>query len=674
MLIAGAGAGGATFGYALAKAGRRVLFVEQGRDLSRADALRGEWAEATSQYRLAGSGGRGQVLIDCGRNPESYEDGASGKSLVPVIGFGTGGSSSLYGMVLERRYPHDFEGWPIEYTDLAPWYAQAERLYEVRGSSDPLRPKETGCEEPPEPLSAANEATFAHLRRAGLHPYRLHLACRRVPDCKLCQGYLCGSVDRCKNDARVTCLEPALRTGNARLIENARLVRFDSANRRVTGAVVQVNGEEIRLTARLYVLAAGALSTPRILLHSGLANASGLLGRRLMRHAIDLFVLTLGLRHNRPADAKELALNDHYAKPGEWLGTVQSFGMAPALESLRNRPGRNIWKMLGPAAVPIGRLFHGAPIIAGILEDRPLPENRVEVPRAESARRVHAAKGQPLDHGAYEKSKAAVQAALLGPAAISTRARRRGASKSRARTNTAAIELAWEPGARYRYGATDVHRQPVPRRFSIATCRGTKAISTRRQAARSCSRNSSTRTTSASSTCSRTWNTRTTASCRSAVTLGPAKRNDLHRRASSSTPTSASACSGGVHAALGRTARPQAQARRRGRAAPEVLDAATYIDPAARPEQPQLQLRRRLSRREHRHDAVADVRSSRTKRASGSASRARSACTSLTGDFTMSIRRQQGTRPGPHDAALSGSSCWRKQAPTIRCSCATAMR
>jgi choline dehydrogenase-like flavoprotein len=200
-----------------------------------------------------------------------------------------------------------------------------------------------------------------------------------VPDCRLCQGYLCSSNDRCKNDARITCLEPALQTGNARLIANARLVRLESMNRRVTAAVVLMNGEEVQLTAGLYVLAAGALSTPRILLVSGIGNGSGLVGRRLMRHAIDLFVLTLGPRLDRPVDSKELALNDYYAKPGEWLGTVQSFGMAPSLEYLRNRPGRSLWRMLGPMARPISRLFRGAPIIAGFLQDRPLPENRIEV-------------------------------------------------------------------------------------------------------------------------------------------------------------------------------------------------------------------------------------------------------------------------------------------------------
>ena len=378
VLIAGTGTGGATFGYALAKAGRTVLFLEQGRDLSGGKSLRGIPAEATPEYQNADGDQRRQILIDCGRNPETYEDAVAGTPLTPFIGYGTGGSSSLYGMVLERRYPHDFEAWPITYEDLAPWYAEAERLYEVTGSADPLRPGEESCPEPEAPLSAANEAVFSHLRKTGLHPYRLHLASRRVQDCRMCQGYLCGSRNRCKNDARVTCLEPALQTGNASLLANARLLRLESRGRRVMGAVVQAEGREIRIHAKHYVLAAGALSTPRILFRSALANGSGLVGRRLTRHAIDLFVLALAPRHTDPAGSKELALNDHYATPGDWLGTVQSFGMAPPLDYLRSRPGRNLWKMLGPAAVPLSRVFCNAPILAGLLEDRPLPENRVE--------------------------------------------------------------------------------------------------------------------------------------------------------------------------------------------------------------------------------------------------------------------------------------------------------
>jgi hypothetical protein len=127
------------------------------------------------------------------------------------------------------------------------------------------------------------------------------------------------------------------------------------------------------------VLAAGALSTPRILISSNnLANESDLVGRRLMRHVIDLFILTLAPRIKNARQSKELGMNDFYSDGPDRLGTVQSFGMAPTLEYLRNRPGRNLWRMLGPAAIPVAKLFSSCAIIGSILEDDPNPRNRVE--------------------------------------------------------------------------------------------------------------------------------------------------------------------------------------------------------------------------------------------------------------------------------------------------------
>ncbi|MBI4904578.1 MAG: GMC family oxidoreductase, partial [Acidobacteria bacterium] len=378
VLIAGTGAGGATFGYALAKAGRSVLFVEQGPLLLGADALTGSAAEAMPQYRNADHAQRREILIRCGRNPELYKDGVAGDSFVPTVGYGTGGSTSLYGMALERRFAHDFEAWPVPYQDLAPWYTRAETLYEVCGTEDPFRRESDGCKPPTSPLSPANETVFAHLKRRGLHPYRLHLAWRRLPGCRICQGYLCPMAG-CKRDALVTCLLPALETGNARLLSSTRVLRLESDGKRVTAAVAERDGKQLHLTAKLFVLAAGALSTPRILLHSGVANRSGLVGRRLMRHAIDLFVLSLAPRHADTGESKELGLNDYYAGSGESLGTLQSFGMAPSLEYLRNQPGRNIWRMLGVAAAPVSRLFQNAPIVASVLADQPVEDNRVEL-------------------------------------------------------------------------------------------------------------------------------------------------------------------------------------------------------------------------------------------------------------------------------------------------------
>lgn len=386
VLVIGAGPGGATLAYALAKAGREVVVIERGMDLSRSDALRGAPPETSAGYQEAGATEQRRRLALGGRCSDTYRDEDSGQLFVPFVGCGSGGSSSLYGMALERRYAHDFEGWPVRYEEMAPWYAEAERLYEVQGSADPLRGGEAGCRPPAKPLSEANAAMFRQLEGRGCHPYRQHVACRRVAGCGLCQSYLCAQPG-CKRDARTVCLDPAIAGGRVRLLAEAEVAGLESSAGRVTAAVVKHNGETLRVAARVFVVAAGALATPRLLARSGLAQRSGLLGRRLMRHAIDLFVLALGPRHAEAGEAKELALNDYYARPGQMLGTVQAFGMAPTLEYLRSKPGRNLWKMLGPAAVPVARLFARAPIVAGILADEPAVENGVtDGPRGPSLR------------------------------------------------------------------------------------------------------------------------------------------------------------------------------------------------------------------------------------------------------------------------------------------------
>lgn len=62
-------------------------------------------------------------------------------------------------------------------------------------------------------------------------------------------------------------------------------------------------------------------------------------------------------------------------------------------------------------------------------------------------------KGQPLDHVIYEKSKAAVQAALLASGYLDASLTTHRVDVSRA-DNRATLTLVWDPGQRYRYGAT----------------------------------------------------------------------------------------------------------------------------------------------------------------------------------------------------------------------------
>jgi choline dehydrogenase-like flavoprotein len=422
-IVVGTGMGGATVGYALAKAGMSVLFCEHGQVSWAPGAIRGRYPEASFAPMSAPQPEHSPLLAAAGRAWNVIDDNSLPRlrSYIPFVGAGAGGSSALYGMALERFFPADFtprsshpeapeanlpESWPIAYEDLIPFYEQAEALYRVRGEADPLRGEgfRPGYQEPPA-LTPAATRLREYLEDQGCHPYRLPQACEFKEGCACCQGYLCPL--GCKNDASRICLEPAIKEHGAHLLAECKVQRLEADASRVTGVVCRYQGKTVVLRAGIVVLAAGALWTPGILLASrssqwpeGLANRSGLVGKNLMRHFVDLYVLRTGLKEGLEPRWKELGLNDFYVGETK-LGSVQSFGALPppaqlvaALQhDLRQGP-LPLMGALFRAVKPLvqtylERMLSAGPIMASILEDLPYRENRVELDPATGRLRLH---------------------------------------------------------------------------------------------------------------------------------------------------------------------------------------------------------------------------------------------------------------------------------------------
>lgn len=403
-LVIGTGIGGATTGHALASAGKRVLFLEKGRAPSlHADTLTGSYPESDFSGDDPAAPGNAALLTRAGRCTDEV---AVGKHrFVPLIGCGVGGSSALYGMAMERLFPADFEprrhfpgaaasslpdAWPLRYEDLAPYYQRAEQLYRVRGGRDPLRPDAATLPAPP-PLGARNAELHAHFEKQGLHPYPLPMACEAVRGCECCQGYLCAR--GCKNDAGRICLEPAVREHGATLLDECQVLRLEATPDHVTGVVCRWRQRAITLRADCVIVAAGGLMTPALLLRSvsidwpqGLANASGLVGRNLMRHYVDLYlVFTRRRGENR---LKEIGLSDFYQADGAKLGTLQSFGVLPPATVLAATMARDVhdaapwvsplFALLRPLLPALlAWLFRRGVLLAAIMEDLPYADNRV---------------------------------------------------------------------------------------------------------------------------------------------------------------------------------------------------------------------------------------------------------------------------------------------------------
>jgi choline dehydrogenase-like flavoprotein len=188
----------------------------------------------------------------------------------------------------------DVVDWPLDYDELEPYYAEAERAVGVAGdhTANPFAAWRSG----PYPMRPGPDMFCAVLTseaatRLGFHPYRAPTGVNSVeydgrPPCNNC-GF-CGFFG-CPIDAKgdpVSSLRRALRTGRCEIRPESYVseVVLDGSERRARG-VRYLDGElrPHEVSARHVVLAGGAFETPRLLLRSGIGNAD-VVGRYLMFH------------------------------------------------------------------------------------------------------------------------------------------------------------------------------------------------------------------------------------------------------------------------------------------------------------------------------------------------------------------------------------------------------
>lgn len=310
-----------------------------------------------------------------------------------------GGASVFYGGVSLRLREQDFQPhpeivrdsdarWPVGYSTLEPYYGEAERLLDVAGTGgdDPTEPpRSTPYPQPPGRLSGISGRLAAAAQELGLSPFRLPLAINYGPDSGRPRCVRCGTCDtfpcaiEAKNDLATKLLPDLIRAG-LELRANTVVTRLIAAEGRMTEVECQdgETGRRYRERARVYILSAGALASPHLLLASGLQalNPGGhVVGRYLMRHCSGI---VFGAFARPPEDVarfhKQIGLHDFYmgdgsdAPPGK-LGSIQQLQSPPI----------SLVRAMAPA--PFARPIHWlAQRTAGLLamaEDQPRYENRV---------------------------------------------------------------------------------------------------------------------------------------------------------------------------------------------------------------------------------------------------------------------------------------------------------
>jgi gluconate 2-dehydrogenase alpha chain len=181
--------------------------------------------------------------------------------------------------------------WPLTYDDLEPFYADAERLVGVAGDADAnpfAAPRSGPYPMPPGAPMYGATLSAAAAERLGYHPYPAPTGANSVPydgrpacnNCGFCAFYGCPI--HAKGDP-VAPLQRALLTGRAQLRAETFVSKVNVRNGVATGVdYVDADGERHTESARVVVLAAGAIETPRLLLLSEVDHP--LVGRHLMCH------------------------------------------------------------------------------------------------------------------------------------------------------------------------------------------------------------------------------------------------------------------------------------------------------------------------------------------------------------------------------------------------------
>lgn len=291
VAIAGTGAGGGTAAEILAEAGFHVTLVEEGPLRTAADFH----------------------MLEREAYPQLYQESAARKTkdkgITILQGRAVGGSTTVNWTASFRTPAQTLDFWRERFgvrdcseSDLAPWFSMMERRLNIHP-----------WDQPPNENNAVLRAGAARLG------VTTRIVPRNVKQC-LNLGYCgMGCPVNAKQSMLVTTIPAALRRG-AKLISGTRAERLILRNGRVEGLECRALGadgitpanEITTIRARHYILAAGAIGSPAILLRSRAPDPAQLAGKRTFLHPVVLSGALMPQAVNGFSGAPQSIYSDHF--------------------------------------------------------------------------------------------------------------------------------------------------------------------------------------------------------------------------------------------------------------------------------------------------------------------------------------------------------------------------
>lgn len=287
VVVVGTGAGGAPLTAELARRGLSVVALEAGRNFAVEDFTPDE-SEAVQinwmSERLSG-----------GEDPTAFGPNNSGR--------GVGGSTLHWGAFAPRPDARDLrlrtetgEGrdWPLDPEELLSYVARVEGDIGVSGPTPyPWDPERRYAYAPPlrnAPATLVARGCEALGIRYADAPAAVLTRARRQPHAG--ERAACVNCGACHQGCRVGAKATTATTYLPAAVADGAEIRTDAlvhgieldAQGRVSAVVYRTGGVDRRLRCRALVLAGGGVETPRLLLHTGIANANGQVGRNFLAH------------------------------------------------------------------------------------------------------------------------------------------------------------------------------------------------------------------------------------------------------------------------------------------------------------------------------------------------------------------------------------------------------
>ncbi|SMF65353.1 GMC family oxidoreductase [Pseudobacteriovorax antillogorgiicola] len=310
ILIVGSGVAGALAAHRFLDKGLSVLMLEAGPEPASRDVLVSRYQKADIKVPSVPYPDSPQAPRPDVSKPQDYyvQKGPSffNSSYERLVG---GSTWHWLGSCL-RLVPEDFKlkstfgvgaDWPITYEQLAPYYDRAEKFLNVAGDNDfdLDSPRQSKYPSPPVPVSYLDKVIRKRIEGTTFQGRAFKMATNpQARNPKTCLGSN-SCVPICPVGAKYEAykdIKSAVQKG-LHLVSKAVASKIDIDS---LGAVESItyqtwDGTSHKASAKHFILAAGGIETPKLLLNSksenvplGVANLSDMVGRNLMDHPVQL--------------------------------------------------------------------------------------------------------------------------------------------------------------------------------------------------------------------------------------------------------------------------------------------------------------------------------------------------------------------------------------------------